>query len=110
MAAHRFKLWLEFEVWEPKADDDPEDDFFNMQITLDDEKKYALNVWTFKYLLRAVQDCRESGECLHGSYLTPPDLFVQRLDRGLLEQVVAELIADDELKEEWRVPDEQHSE
>lgn len=42
-----FGLWLEFEVWRAAGDsDDPHNDFFNMQITLADGRKYALNVWT----------------------------------------------------------------
>ncbi len=73
MAEQGFDLWLEFEVWEPKEDDDPEDDCFNMSIKLADGREYALNVWTFKFLARAVQECRESGEHLRGAYLEVPD-------------------------------------
>jgi hypothetical protein len=106
MADDRFDLWLEFEHWVPQEGDDPEDDIFNMQIVMHGGKKYALNVWTYKAIWRAVNDCRESGECLEGSYLLPPDLFVHRLDRTLLEQVVADLIAHGGLKEEWEDPDQ----
>lgn len=101
MTERDFDLWLEFELWRPPNQSDPEDDFFNMHVTLRDGKKYALNVWTHKYVLRAVQECRETGEGLHGSYLLPPDVFVERLDRELLEKVVADLIARGELKTEW---------
>ena len=48
-----FELWLEFEHWEPKPDDDPTDNFFNMQVKLPDGRRYALNVWTFKFLQKA---------------------------------------------------------
>jgi hypothetical protein len=106
MSEESFDLWLEFDHWEPKEGDDPEDDFFNMQITLQCGKKYTLNVWTYKFIGRAVRECGETGECLRGSYLLPPDLFVQRLDRKLLERVVADLIADGGLKKEWEVPDQ----
>jgi hypothetical protein len=101
MADERFELWLEFEHWPPQESHDPEDDIFNMQIALRGGKKYALNVWTYKAIWRAVKECQDSGECLDGSYLEPPDLFVQRLDRKLLEQVVADLIAQGGLKEDW---------
>jgi hypothetical protein len=104
VADSNFDLWLEFEHLEPREGDDPEDDFFNMQITVHGGKKYALNVWTYKVLGRMVQDCRESGECLEGAYLPPPDLFVQRLDRSLLERIVADLITQGELKKEWEIP------
>ena len=62
-------------------------------------------MWTYKAVWRAVRECQEFGECLDGAYLLPPDLFVHRLDRALLEQVVADLIAQGELKAAWEVPD-----
>jgi hypothetical protein len=48
-----FDLWLEFEHTEPPPGDDPTDDFANVQVRLPDGRKYALNVWTFKFLHRA---------------------------------------------------------
>jgi hypothetical protein len=101
-----FDLWLEFEHWVAQEGDDPEDEIFNMQITIRGGEKYALNVWTYKAIGRAVKECQEFGECLGGLYLFPPDLFVHRLDRQLLERIVADLIAQGALKEEWKVPDE----
>ena len=92
MADDRFDLWLEFELWLPEEGGDPEDDIFNMQIFMRGGKTYALTVWTYKAIWRAVKECRESGECIEGSYLLPPDLFVHRLDRTLLEQIVADLV------------------
>jgi hypothetical protein len=108
MADGSFDLWLEFEHWLPQEGDDPEDDIFNMQITLPGGKKYALNVWTYKAIWRALKECRETGDCLQGSYLLPPDLFVYRLDRELLEKIVADLIAHGGLKKEWEVADQAH--
>ena len=43
---------------------------------------------------------------LQGAYLLPPDLFVHRLDRELLEKMVADLIASDGLEERWEVAQE----
>ena len=98
-----FDLWLEFEHWESQEGDNPEDDFFNAQITLPNGRVYALNVWTYKALESILQECQETGECLQGAYLLPPDLFVQRLDRTLIEKIVADLIAHGGLKPEWEV-------
>lgn len=98
-----FQLWLEFEHWHPQESDDLEMDCFNMQITLAGGMRYALNVWTFKFFLKTVDDCREAGENLNGTYLPAPDLFVERLDRALIERVVANLIADRGLRKEWEV-------
>jgi hypothetical protein len=106
MADERFDLWLEFEHWVRQEGDDPVDDIFNMQIVIHGGKKYTLNVWTYKAIRRAVKDCRESGECLEGAYLLPPDLFVYRTDRRLLERIVADLIAQGGLRKEWEVPDQ----
>jgi hypothetical protein len=106
MSERQFDLWLEFEHWLPQEDDDPENDFFNMTVTLPEGKKYALNVWTFKYLSRAVQECRMSGEHRSGSYLPAPDLFVERLNRRLLEDVVADLLARGGLSPQWEVQDQ----
>jgi hypothetical protein len=97
-----FTLWLEFEIWQDGVED-PEHDFFNMKVTLDDGREYALNVWTYKVLTSVITDSEASGEGLGGKYLLPPDLFVERLDRGLLEAVVVDLITTGAMKEEWRV-------
>jgi hypothetical protein len=99
-----FSLWLEFEHWQPTPDDDPTNNFFNMIIVLEDGRRYALNVWTFAYFARAQAEERASGEALGGRYLLPPDLFVERLDRGLLEEVVADLLRNGDLRKEWRTP------
>jgi len=106
MADSKFNLLLEFEHWVPQEGTYPEDDIFNMQITLHGGKKYALNVWTYESIRRAVKECQETGDCLQGSYLLPPDLFVHRLDRELLEKIVADLISHGGLKKEWEVPDQ----
>jgi hypothetical protein len=100
-----FELWLEFEHWQPTPEDDPADDFFNMIIRLEDGRRYALNVWTFAYFTRALAETRATGEALSGRYLLPPDVFVERLDRGLLEEVVADLLRNGGLREEWRASD-----
>ena len=38
--------------------------------------------------------------------MLPPDLFVDRMDRELLESVVADLIESDQLRDEWLVKPE----
>ena len=56
MNATPFALWLEFEHWVAKPDDDPEDDFCNIRVDLASGEAYALNIWTFKYLEGALPD------------------------------------------------------
>jgi len=108
MEVPAFELWLEFEHWEPKSDNDPTDDFFNMQVTLPDGRRYALNVWTFKFVQRArfpwpyEENVGEPEE-----YILPPDLLVARLDRSLLERIVRRMLAADEMKPDWLCPPEE---
>ena len=54
-----------------------------------------MNVWTYEFLQRAIQQARKDGENLDGQYLESPDLFVKRLDHKLLEAVFADLIRRD---------------
>ncbi len=97
-----FKLWLEFEAWESSPEDDSYNDFFNMKITLSDSSSYSLNVWTYGFLNRAVEESKINGENLSGKYEVPPDLFVEKLDRGLIEEVVTDLIGNNLMKPEWK--------
>jgi len=98
----KFELWLEFEHWKPNPDDDVTDDCFNMQVTLPDGRRYALNVWTFKFLQRArYLGFHEEGVDAPEEYMVAPDLFVKRLDRGLLERVVLRMLVENEIKPEW---------
>jgi len=94
-----FTLWLEFEHFILGPLDDPSDDFFNMTIKTNDGRSCALNVWTFKFLKRAREENQLSGDNLSGQYLKPPDLFVDRVDRELMEEVVKDMIENDELEE-----------
>ena len=103
MTGTRFDLWLEFEHWGRREGSDPEDDFFNMSIRMPGGEKYALNVWTYKFLERARGEDKSSAENLSGKYMVAPDLFVERLDRQLVTEVVEDLIARQGLKKEWLV-------
>jgi hypothetical protein len=103
----QFELWLEFEHCEPVVGDEPTDDFCNIQIRLPDGRRYALNVWTFKFLHRARHPWPYHViEGQPAEYLVAPDLFVERLDRALLESVVADLMVTGQLKDEWLCPPE----
>lgn len=94
-----FTLWLEFEHFILGPLDDRSDDFFNMTVKTNDGRSCALNVWTFKFLKRAREENQLSGDNLSGLYLKPPDLFVDKEDRKLLEEVVKHMIENDELEE-----------
>ncbi len=48
-----FELWLEFEEYAEPIEGDPTDDFANVHVRLPDGRKYAMNVWTFKFLDRS---------------------------------------------------------
>jgi len=99
-----FELWLEFELWEDgvKA---PYNDFFNMTITLANGLKYALNVWTYSYLQSAKAKARKDNEHVGGVYMPAPDVFIEKLDRRLIEVMVDDMIRNNLIKEEWLVTD-----
>lgn len=100
-----FELWLEFEHARASPGDDPADDFANVQVRLTDGRRYALNVWTFRFLHRARFPWPygdTSGQ--PAEYVVAPDLFVERLDRPTLERVVAQLLANGEMDERWLCP------
>ena len=102
-----FYLWLEFEHFEWKPDDDPYDDFFNMAIIFERGPTYELDVWTFKYLFTEIKEeidkDIEGKRKLAGKYLKPPDLFIEKLDRELIESIVLNMIENDELMDTWKV-------
>ena len=102
-----FDLWLEFEHTQPRPDDDPADDFANVQVRLLDGQRYALNVWTFEFMRRARYPWPyDEGVGEPAEYLLPPDLFVERLDRPTLERVVRQLLMKGEMRSEWLCPPE----
>ena len=96
-----FDLWLEFEEFEPVGTAEP---YFNMEIRLKDGRRYALNVWVASAIEEILSEAQEAGEGLGGEYSVGPDLVVRRHERAFLEAVVRDLIANGQLKEEWRVP------
>lgn len=97
-----FQLWLEFEHWIPSPDDDPDGDFANIAVTLSDGRRYALTVWTFRFLERARRawpDTDASGPA--AEYVVAPDLFVERLSRDVIDRAVCEMLAKGEMRDEW---------
>ncbi len=92
-----FTLWLEFEEVDPGSWD-IENDFCNVVVTLMDDRKYGLNVWTYQFLQTSVALDQESGESLNGIYQTPPDLFVKELSRECIEQTIRDLLKKGDLE------------
>jgi hypothetical protein len=102
-----FDLWLEFEIGEPnRIDNRQAENFCNINVTLPDGRRYALNIWTFDFLPFARYDLpyeiREGQE--PAKYVLPPDLFVERLDRMTIETVITELLATDSMNPDWLCP------
>ena len=105
--AGMFELWLEFEHTSPLPGSayDPTDDFANVAVQLPDGRRYALNVWTFKFLHRTrfpwpYETTGEPAEYV----VRMPDLFVERLDRPTMQRVVEQLLASGEMRDEWLCP------
>lgn len=46
-----FELWLETELGDPNQPaNSPTENFCNINVTLPDGRRYALNIWTFDFL------------------------------------------------------------
>jgi hypothetical protein len=92
-----FTLWLEFEEVDP-GNWNIENDFCNVIVTLENGRKYALNVWTYQFLQSSITLDQESGDSLSGMYQIPPDLFVKELSRECLEQIIRDLLKKGDLE------------
>jgi hypothetical protein len=74
----KYSLWFEFERYaDPGIIDD---DFCNVAITYEDDKKEAYNVWTMNYFKENLQNIFDEFDT-EGFSVQLPDIIVQRLDR-----------------------------
>jgi hypothetical protein len=103
--ARAFSLWLEFEHYVggyPQPGDDPHCDFCNAEITADGQV-CGITVWTFGF----VEHARRSDEFTGAAkpeidrFLLPPDLLVEKLDRGLIEEAIADLLGREPRPTQW---------
>ena len=100
------ELWIDIEEGDQ---DQPANrqvqNFCNIAVEVDGTR-YALNIWTFDFLPLARREWPydESAEQALASYLLPPDLFVERLDRPTIEAAIADLIANQQMRDEWISP------
>ncbi len=94
------------------AANSPERNFANINITLEDGRCYALNVWTFDFLplARTSWPYDDDYDGPLEEYLLPPDLFVARLDRPTIERVVATMLAKGQMQEQWLSLDDDENE
>ncbi len=76
-----------------------EDDFANIAVDTLDGRSYRINVWTYKFLERAVRHDRENDQNLNGLYLIPPDLFVRELSRDCIEKTISDLLESGNLEQ-----------
>jgi hypothetical protein len=108
--ATEFDLWLETETGDPldQPANRPYENFANIGVKIQDGRRYSLNVWTFDFLplARYPWPYEIDGSQEPASYLLPPDLFVERLDRPTVEDVIKQLLENNEMKDEWLCNDE----
>ncbi len=101
----KFELWLELETGEPldQEANRPTENFCNISVSLEDGRRFALNVWTFDFLplARFEFPYAPSYDAAPSLYVLPPDLFVERLDRKTIEKVISEMIDKDEMQDRW---------
>jgi len=82
-----------------------DEEYFILQIDCASGDLYELTMCTDAYLARVRQQDRESGDRLSGQYLLVPDLVANK-DVTLIEQIIADLIRTQRLRESWLIPDE----
>ena len=99
---------MTFDLWsEAEALSEPVDDVCNISVTLEDGRRYALNVWTFSFFEKARRDGEDgASEGIAAAYMLPPDLFVADLSRATLEGVVGDLLDHGTLPEHCLVTDD----
>jgi hypothetical protein len=110
----KFDLWLEVETGEPldQPANQPNKNFGNIEVKLQDGHRYALNVWTFDFLALAkypwpyeIDASKEPAK-----YLLPLNLFVEKIDRPTVESVVTQFLNNNEMKNEWLCNDDEDTE
>ncbi len=110
----KFDLWLEVETSNPldQPANRPSENFCNIEVKLQDGRRYALNIWTFDFLPLArypwPYEIDESQE--PAKYLLPPDLFVAKLDRKTIDSIITQLLKNGEMKDEWLCKDNEDTE
>lgn len=99
---------MTFDLWsEAEATSDSVNGFCNILVTLNDGRRFALNVWTFSFFNRARSDGEDHASAgLRNTYMLPPDLFVADLTRPTLEAVVEDLIDHGTLPDHCLVADD----
>ena len=97
LAITKFNLWLEFEEVDPN-NWDIENEFCNIEVELQDGRRYGINIWTYKFLQTSIEDDFKTGNNLNGIYQKPPDLFVKELTRDCIQQTIEDLLKIDDLE------------
>jgi len=106
-----YQIWIEVETGEPVNQDAnrPTENFCNIEVKVDDGRRYALNVWTYDFLPYARFEWPyEIGlEEKASSYVLPPDIFIERLDRPTVERAVKDLFDNNEMQDIWLCDEEE---
>lgn len=100
-----FSLWLEFEEYAapyPQPDDDPACDFCNAIISKAG-RHCGITIWTFGFLeyTRRFDYFTGLPRPEPESFLVPPDLLVERLERLHIERSLATLLERDGWPAHW---------
>lgn len=100
-----FSLWLEFETYAdgyPQLGDDPRRDFCNAIATVDG-RRYGINIWTFDFVdyARRFDEITGQRRAQPETFMLPPDLLVERLERPVIEHAIATLLLAGPLPAHW---------
>lgn len=102
-----YEIMLEWERGEPldQPANAPCENFGNVEVKFTDGRRYALNVWTFDFLplARYPWPYEPVANLEPASFVRPPDLFVDKLERRSIEATVRRLVEEGGLDDKWLV-------
>lgn len=78
---------------------DERDDNVDLEITLDDGRRFGATLFTLSNLQSLFKKNRATGECADGTYLWAANMIlVEKLDQATITRTIADLIASGELE------------
>ena len=102
MNPRRYSIGLEAESWAPGGWNHA-DDNSDVTVTFENGERWVATFVTYQNVLSLAANHRQTGECLAGRYLTISDMIlVEELTRPLIEEVVADLIAQGDFENAFR--------
>ena len=94
----RYSIWIEAEEW-AAGEWTPSDDDSDVIVTFENGDRWVATFFSYQNITSLAEKNRQSGECLAGKYFVATEMIlVDEVSRNRIEEVVANLIEEDDLK------------